>query len=232
MCAGLRQRGSRLACAHPQLRVWVKTPAGAQTTLILTALCCLARSLPPPPGVLQREAVALLPAGAAWFSPVAPSKRGAARGAGCTAPAPHRPSAPPVAALGKHTGRAAALGGLWGLGGTRASTVSGSSLPPAHAPCTSEPAPRPFPAGLGRAHTLGAVAGAPLVGKGTRPSALSGPHFLRRIGQMAAAALWAESAAPPEICGVRKAQRRGFWRGAASPAPPSRVGGGVGGCLT
>ena len=232
MCAGLRRRGSRLACAHPQLRVWVKTPAGAQTTLILTALCCLARSLPPPPGVLQREAVALLPAGAAWFSPVAPSKRGAARGAGCTAPAPHRPSAPPLAVLGKHTGRAAALGGLWGLGGTRASTVSGSSPPPAHAPCTSEPAPRPFPAGLDQAHTLGAVAGAPLVGEGLRRGTLCGPHFLRRIGQMAAAALWAESAAPPEMCGVRKARRRGFLRGAASPAPPSRVGGGVGGCLT
>ena len=158
--------------------------------------------------------------------PRGPSKQGAARGAGCTAPAPHRPSAPLVAALGHHNGRAAALGGLWGLGGTRASTVSGSSPPPAHAPCTSEPASRPFPAGLDQALTLGAVAGAPPVGKGTRPSALSGPHFLRRVGQMAAAALWAESAAPPEMCGVRKAQRRGFLRGAASPAPPSRVGGG------
>ena len=221
-----------MACTHPQLRVRAKTPAGAQTATILTALCCLARYLPPPPGVLQRGTVALLPAGAAWFSPVAPSKRGAARGAGCTAPAPHRPSAPPVAALGQHNGRAAALGGLWGLGGTRASTVSGSSPPPAHAPCTSEPAPRPFPAGLDQAPTLGAVAGAPPFGKGTRPSALSGPHFLRRIGQMAAAALWAESAAPPEMCGVRKARRRGFWRGAASPALPSRVGGGVGECPT
>ena len=58
---------------------------------------------------------------------------------------------------------------------------------------------------MGPALTLGAVAGAPPASKGTQLGALRGRHFLRRIGQKAAAALWAESAAPAEVYGVKDA---------------------------
>jgi hypothetical protein len=58
---------------------------------------------------------------------------------------------------------------------------------------------------MGPALTLGAVAGAPLVSKGTQLGALRGRHFLSRIGQKAAAALWAESATPAEVYGVKDA---------------------------
>jgi hypothetical protein len=199
------RRGARSADAAGQLRVWRQTPTSALITSNLTAPCCLGRPLSPPPGLLQPGAVVLLSAGPTSFSPEAPSQRGAARRVGCTTPATHRPSAPPTATLGLSHGCVAALGSPWGLGGMPASTVSGPSPPHAHALCTSEPTSPPFPAGMGPALTLGAVAGAPPASKGTQLSTLRGRHFLRRIGQKAAAALWAESAAPAEVYGVKDA---------------------------